>query len=280
MSDRRVLLLRLAPLALLLVLGVAVALRADGSGLRLPTADASDARGLEDALGRLADGTTVLVGFDPDLGTYGEIRPTVRAVMGDLLNGGSRLVFISLTPEGRALALAELSRLDRLEANPRQIIDLGYLPGAEAALVALTRELGTEPAGGVLAGLPSGEDLADVGTALVIGGNDLGPRAWVEQFAPRVEGLEIIAIAPTVLLPELGPYLASGQLSALVATPRDGATYRASAELGPLERVSERAEPSTLAILVGALAAVLILGQAVGARIAATVNAARTRESA
>ncbi len=280
MSDRRALLLRLAPLGLLLVLGVAVALRAGGSALRLPTADASSARGLEEALGRMSDGATVLVGFDPDLGTYGEIRPTVRAVVADLLNRGSRLAFISLTPEGRALALAELSRLDRLEANPRQILDLGYLPGAEAALVSLTRELGPEPAGGVLAGISSGEDLTDVSTALVIGGNDLGPRAWVEQLAPRVEGLEIMAIAPTVLLPELGPYLASGQLSALLATPRDGATYRAAAELGPLERVSEPAEPSNLAVVAGALAAVLILGQAVGARVAATVRDARTRESA
>jgi hypothetical protein len=280
MSDRRALLLRLAPLGLLLVLGVAVALRAGGSALRLPTADASSARGLEEALGRMSDGATVLVGFDPDLGTYGEIRPTVRAAVADLLNRGSRLAFISLTPEGRALALAELSRLDRLEANPRQILDLGYLPGAEAALVSLTRELGPEPAGGVLAGISSGEDLTDVSTALVIGGNDLGPRAWVEQLAPRVEGLEIIAIAPTVLLPELGPYLASGQLSALLATPRDGATYRAAAELGPLERVSEPAEPSNLAVVAGALAAVLILGQAVGARVAATVRDARTRESA
>ena len=280
MSDRRVFLLRMAPLALLLVLGLAVALRAGGFGLRLPAADASNARALEKSLGQLSDGATVLVGFDPDLGTYGEIRPTVRAAIGDLLNRGSRLAFISLTPEGRALALAELSRLDRLEANPRQIVDLGYLPGAEAALVALTRELRTEPVGGVLAGLPSGEELTDVGTALVIGGNDLGPRSWVEQLAPRVEGLEIIAIAPTILLPELGPYLASGQLSALLATPRDGATYRTTAELGPLERVSEPAEPSSLAIVLGALAAVLVLGQAVGSRIAATARAARTRESA
>ena len=280
MSDRRVLLLRLAPLALLLVLGLAMALRAGGFGLRLPAEEASHARALEEALGQLSDGAAVLVGFDPDLGTYAEIRPTVRAAIGDLLNRGFRLAVISLTPEGRALALAELSRLDRLEANPRQIVDLGYLPGAEAALVALTRELGTEPVGGVLAGLPSGEELTDVGTALVIGGNDLGPRSWVEQLAPRVEGLEIIAIAPTILLPELGPYVASGQLSALLATPRDGATYRATAELGPLERVSEPAEPSGLAIVLGALAAVLILGQAVVARIAATVRAARARESA
>lgn len=279
MTDRRALLLRLVPLALLLALGVAVALRADGSALRLPTADASNAGDLDEAMDRLTDGATVLVGFDPDLGTYGEIRPTVRAVVGDLLNRGSRLAFISLTSEGRALALAELSRLDRLEADPRQIIDLGYLPGAEAALVSLTRELGTEPPGGMLDGLASGEDLADLGAALVIGGNDLGPRAWVEQFAPRVEGLEIVAIAPTVLLPELGPYLASGQLAALLATPRDGAAYRASADLGPHDRVSEPEGPSTLAILVGALAAVLVLGQAVGARVANTLRAARTRES-
>jgi hypothetical protein len=146
--------------------------------------------------------------------------------------------------------------------------------------VALARELGTEPLGGMLAGLPSDEDIGETGVAVVIGGNDLGPRAWVEQLAPRVEGLEIVAIAPTVLLPELRPYLASGQLAALLATPRDGATYRASADLGPLERVSEPEGPSALAILVGASAAVLVLGQAIGSRLATTVRAARARESA
>lgn len=278
MNERRAILGRMAPLLLLLVLAGAVLLPAD-VGLRLASADSSAARGVNAALDRLPESPSVLVGFDPDLGTYAEIRPTVRALLADLLGRGASLAFISLTPEGRALAIAELDRLDRGEANPRQIVDLGFLPGAEAALVGLARGLGPDPADGTIATLRGEEELSDPGMALVIGGNDLGARSWVEQIVPRTEGLEIVAVAPTVLLPELQPYLASGQLAALLATPRDGAAYRASVELGPLERLVEPAEPSSLAILLGILTAVIVLGQSVGARFASIIRATRSREA-
>ncbi len=278
MSDRRAILGRMAAPALLLVLAGAVLLPAD-IGLRLDRADSSASRGMNAALDRLPVDPMVLVGFDADLGTYAEVRPTVRALLADLLARGANLAFISLTPEGRALAIAELNRLDRLEANPRQIMDLGFLPGAEAALVALARGLGPNAADGTISALLGTTELPDPGMALVIGGNDLGPRSWVEQVAPRRESLQIVAVAPTVLLPELQPYLASGQLAALLATPRDGAAYRASVELGPLERLAEPVEPSSLAILLGVLAAVMVLGHSLGGGLASALRAVRSRET-
>lgn len=278
MNDRRAVLSRMAWPLMVLVLAGAVLLPFD-LGLRLDNPDSSATRGLNATLDRLPTDPTVLVGFDPDLGTYAELRPTVRALLADLLARGARLAIISLTPEGRALALAELDRLDRLEANPRQIVDLGFVPGAEAALVALARGLGPDPAGGTIGVLPEEAELSQLAMAVVIGGNDLGPRSWVEQVAPRTDDLEIVAVAPTVLLPELQPYLASGQLAALLATPRDGAAYRASVELGPLERMVEPAAPSAIAILLGMVAAVVILGQAVAARLAIAMRAARSREA-
>lgn len=278
MSDRRAILGRMAAPALLLVLAGAVVLPAD-IGLRLDRADSSASRGMNAALDRLPENPTVLVGFDADLGTYAEVRPTVRALLADLLARGANLAFISLTPEGRALAIAELNRLDRLEADPRQIVDLGFLPGAEAALVALARGLGPNAAEGRISALLGTAELPDPGMALVIGGNDLGPRSWVEQVAPRRESLQIVAVAPTVLLPELQPYLASGQLAALLATPRDGAAYRASVELGPLERLAESAEPSSLAILLGVLAAVMVLGHSLGGGFASAMRAVRLRDT-
>ena len=278
MSDRRAILGRMAAPALLLVLAGAVLLPAD-IGLRLDRADSSASRGMDAALDRLPENPTVLVGFDADLGTYAEVRPTVRALLADLLARGANLAFISLTPEGRALAIAELNRLNRLEADPRQIVDLGFLPGAEAALVALARGLGPHAAEGTISALLGTAELPDPGMALVIGGNDLGPRSWVEQVAPRRESLQIVAVAPTVLLPELQPYLASGQLAALLATPRDGAAYRASVELGPLERLAESAEPSSLAILLGVLAAVMVLGHSLGGGFASAMRAVRSRDT-
>ena len=275
MSERSALATRLAPLLLVVALAAALLAGLDDR-LMLESADDATARAVTAAFDAMPDDALVLVGFDPDVGTYAEIRPTVRAVLADLLNRGATLAVVSLTPDGRALAIAELARMDRAEANPRQLIDLGFLPGAEAALVALARGIDGGSQDPIRADLPSAPDLA-----VVIGGIDLGPRSWVEQVQPRIDGMPIVAVAPTVLLPELEPYRASGQLAALIGTPRDGATYRAQAELGRLERmVDPSAGPSPAAILLGLLVAIGVLGQAFGSRLAAVMRAARPRDVA
>jgi hypothetical protein len=275
MSERSALATRLAPLLLVVALAAALLAGLDDR-LMLESADDVTARAVTAAFDAMPDDALVLVGFDPDVGTYAEIRPTVRAVLADLLNRGATLAVVSLTTDGRALAIAELARMDRAEANPRQLIDLGFLPGAEAALVALARGIDGGSQDPIRADLPSAPDLA-----VVIGGIDLGPRSWVEQVQPRIDGMPIVAVAPTVLLPELEPYRASGQLAALIGTPRDGAAYRAHAELGRLERmVDPSAGPSPAAILLGLLVAIGVLGQAFGSRLAAVMRAARPRDVA
>jgi hypothetical protein len=272
MNDRRRLLARLAPIGLVALL--AVAWLVPGGGLRFASSDETVASRWTAALDALPDDPTVLVGFDGDLGTYAEVRPTVRTALADLLARDARLVFVSLTPEGRALGLRELDRLARGEANPTRLLDLGFRPGSEAALVALTRNLAVpDTAEGTLARSVAGEGIAAMDAALVVGGNDLGPRSWVEQVSPRVDDLPILAIAPTTLLPELEPLAETGQLAALLATPRDGAAYREVAELGNLDRFRETPEPRPLVLLVGMLVAVVVLGQAWAARVAAQAKA-------
>lgn len=274
MSERRAQLVRLAPV--LLLVGLAAAwLLPDPDSLRLASSDRSAADGWTTTLDELPDDPTVLVGFDPDIGTYAEVRPTVRTALADLLNRNARLLFVSLTPEGRALLVAELERLRRGEANAARLLDLGYLPGAEAALVSIAASPPL-PAGseGEIARRLADEGIAAVDAAVVIGGNDLGPRSWVEQVAPRVPSLPILAIAPTVLLPELQPYLASGQLAALLGTPRDGAAYRSVADVGSLGRLREAEEPPVTALTLGLLIAVAIVGQAWGSRLVAQLRAA------
>ena len=265
------------PLLLVAVLAVAVVIRGD-TGLRLsdPEPGASDA--LTAVLDALPDEPTVLIGFDPDVGTYAEIRPTVRTLVADLAARGSRLAFVSLTAEGRALALGELARLDRLGAGPAALRDLGFVPGAEAALVALARTVAGDRA------LGDGEDITDleaVDLVLVIGGNDLGPRSWVEQVVPRIPAeVPIVAVSPSVLLPEVLPYVESGQLAALISTPREGAAYRESVDLGPLPGWGEAEGPAALAVLVGLLSAIGFLGSGVGSRVLGGLRSSRGRERA
>ena len=69
----------------------------------------------------------------------------------------------------------------------------------------------------------------------------------------------------------------SGQLRALLATPRDGAAYRAS--VTPTPR-GEFGGPAPLAVLVGVLVAVAVLGIAVVSRLGDALRSSRGREPA
>jgi hypothetical protein len=66
----------------------------------------------------------------------------------------------------------------------------------------------------------------------------------------------MVAVAPTLLQPELAPYLRTGQLAGLLATVRDGAAFTQavtdSRDDGP---------PSSLAMLLGMLVAIAVLGR-------------------
>ena len=274
MTDGRTLLRRAAPGLLVGALAIALVVPSTDA-LRLGAADAAPVERWNAALDALPTEATVLVAHDPDLGTYAEIRPTVRAALADLMARDARLAFVSLTPEGRALLVAELARLERKVVNPARMLDLGFVPGAEAALVSLASGP-TVPAGaeGVIARNLATEGAAAIDALLVVGGNDLGPRSWVEQFTPRVGDLVVLAITPTVLLPEIQPYLDSGQLDAALTTPRDGAAYREAVALGPLERLREPVEPSAFGVLVGLLVAIVVLGQGWGVRVGSALRGA------
>ena len=279
MSERLPFVWRLAPLALIAALAIAWQLP-EAAWLRLAATDVAVAGQMTATLDSLGDEPRVLVGFDADIGTYAETRPTVRALLADLLAREARLAFVSLTAEGRALATAELARLGREEANPTRLLDLGFIPGAEAGLVDLTRGLRLPDDGdGAFARDVDAAGIGAFDAVLVIGGNDLGPRSWVEQVAPRIGEIPFVAVTPTVLLPEVQPYLAGGALAAVLGTPRDGAAYRESLDLGNLERLTDPAEPRPLPLLIGMLVAVGALGQALGARAVDYLRASRSREA-
>jgi hypothetical protein len=266
MSSGRRLAARLAPAALLALLAASLLAPATPA-LELASPDRTRTSDLRAALDRVPVDGLVAIGFDPDLGTYAEIRPTVRALLADLVARRATMAFVSLTPEGRALALAELDRLRDAEVSPERLVDLRFHPGAEAALVRLVeRPLDADLATPEAAAL-AGRGLVDAALAVVVGGGDLGPRSWVEQVATRLPELPIAAITPTVLLPELQPYLASGQLDALLGTIRDGAAYRATVDGDRQPPLVEERPIGPLPVLAGMLVAVGVLGLAIGARL-------------
>jgi hypothetical protein len=267
MSERAELVRRGARVALVLLLALAWIVPAPDA--LTPVSDSGEAADrVAAALDALPASAVVVVGFDPDVGTYAEIRPAVRALLADVLDRGARLVFVSLTPEGRALLVSELGRIEASAAGGAAdaIVDLGFVAGAEAALVALSRSIPAATASGDLAAELGARGLGVANLIIVVGGNDLGPRTWIEQALPRIGSPPMVAVAPTVLLPELLPYVEGGQLDALLGTPIDGASYRAAAGVDGDGAADDR-PVSRLALLLGMLVAIGALGHALGVRV-------------
>jgi hypothetical protein len=276
------------PLALLAALTIAAFLGpSDGGGpLRLGTPDRTRVDQMRAVIDALPASATVLVGMDPDLGTYAEIRPAVRAVMADLLSHGARLAVISFSPEGRAVAVGELDRLRRAQVSDASLLDLGFVAGSEAGLVRSVTHVLPPSASGTIADQVSvaGGGIGAFNLVMLVGGGDIGPRIWVEQVGSRVPDLPMVAIAPTFAQPESQPYLRTGQLRALLATVRDDAAYTdllASEGGGTAgNAATSDAPPSALAMLLGMLVALGVLAQSSAAGVVGAIRselAARVR---
>lgn len=268
MNDRRGLMRRLAPL--LLIAGLAVALVVSpGIGRWNPGGpDADDALALRARVDDLAPGELVLVAFDPDLATYAEIRPAVRATLDALAAGRLRVAIVSLTPEGRALAAAELARFSTAP------LELGFIPGGEAALVASVGGIVPGGASGPVANAirDAGGGLSAFELAIIVGGGDIGPRSWVEQVGPRVPELPLAAIVPSLQRPQLEPYRASGQLAELVVGP--DAVAASAGESAAVQRAAD-------AVLLGMLVAIgVLLGSGVWPHLARRVDGEPDAEDA
>ena len=251
------------PILLLLALlaGASLVPQGTGSGLRLASPDRSHVDQFHATISSLPKGSLVLVAIDADLGTYPEIRPATRAALADLAAHGARMAVVSFTPDGRAIAAAELSRLARLGAGAAPL-DLGYLAGSEAGLVRAISSIVPASASGAIADAirARGGGIGSFDMALIVSGSDISARSWVEQVGPRVPALSMIAIAPTFFDPELEPYLRSGQLTGLLATFREGVAYAEKITAG--SGAGRGPTPAPLPMLVGLLAALVVLAQA------------------
>jgi hypothetical protein len=213
------------------------------------------------AIGDLPDGALVLVAVDADLGTYPEIRAATRVAIDDLVAHDARPAIVSFTPEGRAIAAAELARMAR-SGTTEAPADLGFVAGAEAGLVRSVASIVPASAEGSTfdAIRARGGGIGAFDMVLIVSGSDISARSWVEQVGSRLPELAMVAIAPTFLDPELEPYLRSGQLGALLSTLRDGVGYveavtaTGASHPGPT--------PGPLPMLVGLLAAIAVLAEA------------------
>jgi hypothetical protein len=192
------------------------------------------------AIESLGSGDPVLVAFDYDPTSSGEMDLIARALIGHLMDREARVVVVSLLPAGPATAQLVLDELvaDRpgyAEGYGQRYVNLGYLPGQAAAVrllglsleTALPRDFYGTPLSDlpVMQGLDSTQAFALI-VELAAAQDSL--RWWIEQ-AGTPFAIPLGAGTSASVIPIARPYYEteSRQLVGLVGGVLDAATYEA-----------------------------------------------------
>jgi hypothetical protein len=185
------------------------------------------------AVENLNEGAPVLVVFDYEPATVGEMEASAAPLLDHLLLlKHPRLALLSTSPTGAALGERFLATVlaDRGYTSGAQYVNLGYLPGGLAGVHAFAQDpKATVPLGvdvepvwesDVLRGLAR---LSDFAAIVVLTDNIETGRVWIEQTAPARQQTPMILVSSAQSGPMLLPYVDSGQVSGLVSGIRGAA---------------------------------------------------------
>ncbi len=224
--------------ALLLIFVVALGVMSESQTVPPPSGVAIPAEMLHlaDLIEALAPTDPVLVSFDFEPGTSGEMNAASAAVIDHLMLKGAYLSLVSTSPTGPALAeyFIHTIQSEHGYTSGIQYTNLGYIPGGASGLLGFVQmpsritplsfdgmEAWQTPA---LSGIQS---LADYKLVLLITDNPDTARTWLEQVQPYLQDTPLIAVVSAQAEPILHPY-ASGpnaQLSGLISGLNGGAAY-------------------------------------------------------
>jgi hypothetical protein len=200
-----------------------------------------------DAVDLVPAGGHVLLVYDWDgYSSQAEMQPLSDAITRHLMQREARIMTISTLPVGSVLAQTTLNRLSATtgyrygtynEQPYHTYINLGYLPGNEAGLAALSANLtAAKPVDSYF-----GRPLASFGASLgvnsvddldlivLLAGDESRVRIWVEQVLARHPKVHMIAAVPQGVQPQVLPRAGgqTGQLSAVLAGLSGAAEYQA-----------------------------------------------------
>lgn len=194
-----------------------------GGSMNLPLTQAT--ADFYETIESLEEGSVALLSHDYDPGTAAEITPQVSAILDHLMRRGVKIVNLSLTPEGQALADRALESVvsdHEGYIQGRDYINLGYMAGNEVGARFIAESLGPR-----LSPYPLGEEvegLEDVDLIVVLAGSQEHLRRWVEQVQAPYKVAMVAGVSAQVD-PAARPYYRSGQLKGLLSGLVGAAEY-------------------------------------------------------
>lgn len=231
-------------------------------------------------IGSLPSNAPVLVVFDYDPALSGELEAAAAPLMDHLLLQDPRLVLVSTSPTGPALAerflhdtsASPLVARHNYQAG-QQYVNLGYLAGgpsgvqyfaifpAEAAPFTMDGQQAWQ-----LPPLQGIQELSDFAAIIVLTDNADSGRVWIEQTGSTIGNTPMLMVISALAEPMILPYYDSGQIKGLVTGLAGGEAYgqafiRPDAQTGLAQRYWNSFSAGTLVaeilIIVGALWSVI-----------------------
>ncbi len=220
-----------------------------------------------DLVNSLTQDDTALIAFDYEPGLAGEMDTTSAAVVDHMMLKGAKLVLVSTSPTGPALAERFISNVQGTHGyvSGSQYVNLGYVPGGVTGLGAFARTpQWVFP--DTLNGAPAWEteplknirEISDFALVVLITDNPNTARAWVEQVNPELDAVPLVALVSAQAEPMVRPYFDNqqNQIDGLVSGLTGGAAY----EVVTRPNVARTYWDAFNIVLIVAVSAILIGG--------------------
>ena len=233
----------------------------------------------------LPDQARVLLAFDYEPGTAGEMHAAAAAVVDHLMLKAARLTMVSTLTTGPAMAEYFVQHIESQHhyTSGSQYINLGYIPGGATGLLSFAQTpqwtfpqaygnlspWETSPLQGIKA-------ISDFDLVIVISDDSDTARAWIEQVQPKLQGTPLLAVLSARAEPLVRPYYSSApdsQVNGIVTGISGGAAYEVMVGRANLGRTHWDAFGVSLVIAVCAI----LIGGIVSA--AQTFLARRNKET-
>ncbi len=214
-------------LGLAIVVGVTMA-----SGYQLKTEVSPETQRLYDHINTLPAGSRLIVSFDHEASSLPEIQPIARALLRHAFRRGLKLAGVALLSEGTAIGyrLMESTAKEFDRVYGEDYVFLGFRPQYIAAILSMGESIPntfpTDYLDQPLTELPLGAELLNydsVAAVLSIADGSLTTH-WVE-YGQAQYGVPVLAGVTAAMATTYDPYLASGQMTAMISGLRGAAEY-------------------------------------------------------
>jgi len=205
------------------------------SPLGLPLKISDDTRIVFDTIDAVPEGGTVFFGSDMGMGNRGETQAMMVAVLRHLFTSDVKVISVCFYSSDSPILLEEAVNEIGLANYDKEygvdFVNFGFYEGREATLVAFGVDahafLNVDYYGTPISELSIMDDFKgaeDIDLVISLSGGEIFPEVYLRQWQ-TIHGTKVTGGAVAMIYPMLVSYVASGQLSGLLASSRGAAEY-------------------------------------------------------